>query len=331
MIAAVDAVVNESCSLREAHRRYNVPIETLRRRVGGQVDIDCRPGPQTVLSKDEESRLEEYCIEMADRGFGLSREDVMRFAFQIAEKMKKPHPFHDSMAGRGWYEGFLSCHPRLTLRSSQPLSCCRAISSNEDVVADFFARLGALCGQLNLFTKPMQIYNVDETGVNVVHVPGKVLTEISRKHVYSLTSAEKGRNRTVVTCVNAAGSALPPMLIYPRKKPVPEPYQEGAPTGSIFKTSENGWINSELYLEWLQFYINQIPPARPVLIIQEGHTSHVSINLIELARGNGIYLLCLPLLTLCSHWMLVYSNHLNHISTRPASSIQGKYQDELLL
>ena len=48
-----------------------------------------------MLSKDEESRLEEYCIEMADRGFGLSREDVMRFAFQIAEKMKKPHPFHD--------------------------------------------------------------------------------------------------------------------------------------------------------------------------------------------------------------------------------------------
>ena len=35
MIAAVDVVVNKSCSLREAHRRYNVPIETLRRRVGG--------------------------------------------------------------------------------------------------------------------------------------------------------------------------------------------------------------------------------------------------------------------------------------------------------
>ena len=159
--------------------------------------------------------------------------------------------------GRGWYEGFLSRHPRLTLRSSQPLSRCRAISSNEDVIADFFAKLGALCGRLNLFTKPMQIYNVDETGVNIVHVPGKVLTEISRKHVYSLTSAEKGRNHTVVICVNAAGSALPPMLIYPRKKPVPEPYQEGAPAGSIFKISENGWINSELYLEWLQFLLTK--------------------------------------------------------------------------
>ena len=86
------------------------------------------------------------------------------------------------------------------------------------------------------------MYNVDETGVNIVHVPGKVLTEISWKHdiVYSLTSAERGRNHMVVTCVNAAGSALPPMLIYPRKKPVPEPYQEGAPAGSILRPPKMG-------------------------------------------------------------------------------------------
>ena len=69
--------------------------------MSGQVDIECRPGPQTVLSKDEESRLEEYCIEVADRGFGLSREDVMWFAYQIAEKMEKPHPFHNNTAGCG--------------------------------------------------------------------------------------------------------------------------------------------------------------------------------------------------------------------------------------
>ena len=50
---------------------------------------------------------------------------------------------------------------------------------NKNVISDFFAKLGALCGRLNLFTKPMQIYNVDETGVNIVHTPGKVLAELS--------------------------------------------------------------------------------------------------------------------------------------------------------
>ena len=102
MTAAVNAVNNEGSSLRATCRLYNVPIETLRRRVMGQVDVECRPGPQTILSKEEDC-LAEYCIEMADRGFGLGKEDVMRFAFQIAEKMNKSHPFQNGMEGRGWY------------------------------------------------------------------------------------------------------------------------------------------------------------------------------------------------------------------------------------
>lgn len=36
------------------------------------------------------------------------------------------------------------------------------------------------------------------------------------------------------------------------------------------------------------------PSARPVLIVQDGHASHLSIDLIELARANDIHLLCLP-------------------------------------
>ena len=36
----------------------------------------------------------------------------------------------------------------------------------------FFAKLGSLYGRLYLITKPMQVYN--ETGITVVHKPGKV-------------------------------------------------------------------------------------------------------------------------------------------------------------
>ena len=50
MVAAVNAVNNEGSSLRAASRLYNV---TLKRKVMGQVDVECRPGPQTVLSEIE--------------------------------------------------------------------------------------------------------------------------------------------------------------------------------------------------------------------------------------------------------------------------------------
>ena len=47
--------------------------------------------------------------------------------------------------------------------------------ANKSVVEDFFAKLGALYGRLNLIAKPMQVFNIDETGFSIVHKPGKVM------------------------------------------------------------------------------------------------------------------------------------------------------------
>ena len=53
MTAAVNANIQGN-SLCAASRLYNVPIESLRRSlVISQVDVECRPGPQTVLSKED--------------------------------------------------------------------------------------------------------------------------------------------------------------------------------------------------------------------------------------------------------------------------------------
>uniref|UniRef100_A0A1X7TFC6 DDE-1 domain-containing protein n=1 Tax=Amphimedon queenslandica TaxID=400682 RepID=A0A1X7TFC6_AMPQE len=83
-------------------------------------------------------------------------------------------------------------------------------------------------------------------------------------------------------------------MIYPRKRPVPPLQKEGAVPNTLFVTSDSGWITSELFVEWFKFFIQNIPPTRPVLLLQDGHGSHVSIELIELARANDIHLLCLP-------------------------------------
>ena len=36
--------------------------------------MDCRPGPPTVLTKSEEDEIVQYLIQMADMGYGLTRE-----------------------------------------------------------------------------------------------------------------------------------------------------------------------------------------------------------------------------------------------------------------
>ena len=221
MVGAIKSV-EDGMSLRAASRMYNIPLETLRRRVNGSVDIDCRPGPSSVLSKEEEDALALYIVKMVEMGFGLSREDVMHVAFVIAEKTGKKHPFKDGMAGRGWFDGFRARHPKLMLRTPQPLSYNRALGGNADVIKDFFAKLGAIYARLNILSKPMLIYNMDETSVSIVHKVGKVVAQVGRRMVWSLTSGEKGKTHTIVTCVSASGFVLPPMIIYPRKKGIPD-------------------------------------------------------------------------------------------------------------
>ena len=126
MKAAVETV-QAGRGLREASRLYNVPVETLRRRAIGKVDIDCHPGPPTVLTKEEENEIAYYLIQMADMGYGLTREAVMHMVYLYVKKCKRSNPFKNEKAGRWWFQGFKSRHPNLTIRIPQPLSHCRAL------------------------------------------------------------------------------------------------------------------------------------------------------------------------------------------------------------
>ena len=87
MEAAVQSV-QEGKGLREASRLYNVPVETLRQRVTGKVELDCRPGPPTVLTQEEEGEIVRYLIQMADMGYGLTKEAVMYMVGAYVTKCK---------------------------------------------------------------------------------------------------------------------------------------------------------------------------------------------------------------------------------------------------
>ena len=293
MVAAVNSVLEGGYGLREAARLHNVPIETLRRRVTGSVKLDGKPGPTTVLTDEEEDRVAQYLLKMSEMGFGLTKEAVMGIAFSIASKSGQKHPFQNGSAGRAWFDGFMRRHPHLTIRTPQSLSYCRAVSANEETISDFFGKLGSIYGKLNLVSKPMQIYNSDETGVTIVFKPWKVVAEMGCRKVYTVSAAEKGRTHTVLSCVSASGSFIPPMMVYPRKGAVPEQFR-GAYPNTLFGSSENGWMTSQLYIEWFKFFLRNIPPACPVLLIQDGHSSHISIELTEMALSNNVHLLCLP-------------------------------------
>ena len=137
----------------------------------------------------------------------------------------------------------------------------------------------------------MQVYNCDETGISIVHKPGKVVAELGRRHVYALTSAECGKTHTVLSCVSASGYTMPPMMVYPRKKAVPEQCKAGALPCTLFASSSRGWINTDLFLQWFSFFLHKIPSAGPILLVMDGHASHVSMNRISLSQRCSLVVL----------------------------------------
>ena len=90
------------------------------------------------------------------------------------------------------------------------------------MIDDFFAKLGVIFGWLNMIAKPSHILNADKSGVSVVHRPSKVIAQVGQNNVPSLTSADKGKTHTILSCVSASGQLIAPFMVYPRKHPVPE-------------------------------------------------------------------------------------------------------------
>ena len=185
-------------SVREATRLYNLPYETLRRRVVEKVDLECKFGPPTVLTEHEGDELASYCVKMADMGFGLSQSDIMVVAFKIAEASGRKHPFTDGAVGRAWYDSFRSRHRQLTLRSTQSLSRARASCANREIISDYFGQTGSSVCKMEC---------VDEADEYFKHGRDKgrkVVTEIGRRNALAITSSEKGKSHTIITTISAS-------------------------------------------------------------------------------------------------------------------------------
>lgn len=71
----------------------------------------------------------------------------------------------------------------------------------------------------------------------------------------------------------------------------------GAPEGSLVEISESGYIDSALFVKWLEFFIETVHPSKDkkVLLCLDGHTTHSkNLRALEIARDAGVILLQLP-------------------------------------
>lgn len=301
MIRAIEAVNNQGLGIRTAARNYQVPRSTLQRFLRKENSepeeiVQTKLGRKTVLGNEIEEELVQYILVMEAKYYGLTRKDVRRMAYTLASRNGIEHPFKNGVAGRSWLDGFLRRHKNvLSTRRPTGTSFARALGFNRNNVEEFFNLLEAEYDRHNF--PPHRVFNVDETGLSIVQ--SKVAEIIARKgkrQIASLTSAERGSLITLIVAMSAAGQYVPPMMIFPRKNRNDQ-LMRGAPPGSIYAVHPSGWVQQNLFTDWMKHFIDFIKPTAesPVLLVLDGHYSHTrNIDVINLARQNYISIISLP-------------------------------------
>ena len=290
MRLAIEAVKGGSTILRAA-TLHGVPRQTLQDRISGKVVHGINPGPKPYLSPVEEKDLASFLIDSAKVGYGKSRQQVKSIAARGAHD--KGVLKSDKVMSNGWYYRFMSRQGDLALRRGDPTANVRMDCLNEEIMEDYFIMLKKTLVENDLMDKPEQIYNVDESGMPLDHRPPKIVSQKGQKKIRSRTSGNKSQI-TVIACVSATGHALPPFVIFDTKG-LNREWTKGEVVGTRYGLSAKGWVDTELFKEWLvKHFITHAAGGRPLMLVLDGHSSHYQPELIKYAKKNKVILVCLP-------------------------------------
>ena len=193
-------------------------------------------------------------------------------------------------------------HPKLRQKTSTDLSVARAKKTNWTDVLFWFLKYNNALQQLGINT-PEQVWNVDEHGTEHSPKIKKVVGEVGQKS-YTIQAGEKSLRSTMLTYVNAAGRAVPPLVIH--KGRYNPSWENGKPEGREFinlcsptdmcnlsfftkyiwsaldvlvRGSHKGYINKQLFAEYGKSFILYLREHnlldRPHILLIDSHYSHV--------------------------------------------------------
>lgn len=111
--------------------------------------------------------------------------------------------------------------------------------------------------------------------MSTVHKPSKILGSKGKHQIGALTTAERGKNVTVVCCMNAIGQFIPPAFLFPRKRMKAE-LLDAALTEFIAFCEGSGWMTGAIFKQYLEHVAKHAnaSPDNKMLLILDGHSSH---------------------------------------------------------
>ncbi|XP_057338484.1 uncharacterized protein LOC130676348 [Microplitis mediator] len=269
MYQAMEAA-GSSMTLSEAARIFGVPKSTLSLKSRCFTPIDCRKGPSTILSSEEENYL---------------------------VRSKKKNPFKNNRPGKHWYNAFMKRHPSLTKRISQNLTTTRAAVTETDLRGWFSTVLDYLEKKNLLSIDAKQVFNLDESAFMMVPKDNTVITKKGAKSVYQIVSASDKACITTLITASASGEMAPPMISFDSKKAPKKNILDNIPNGWGVGHTESGWMTAESFYYYIKNvffkWLKENNHPFPVALYVDGHSLHCTLPLVELCQKNQIELIAL--------------------------------------
>lgn len=279
-----------------ASKRFKIPTSTIsnhRRGIRGAHSNS--QGRSTAIPLVAETKLAECLKCMEKWGFGLTRKEVMDLVGQYVDRNHLVTVFKNGRPGEDWFLKFKERHG-LSLKKPQAVEYARKKAVDPFPINNYFNLLEPLIAENKFDDKPQLIYNLDESSFCLdptkTKIVGKRNAPASRT-----TSGPAKENVTVLIGASATGHKLPPMIIFKAKYIWDQwlaPEDKAFPN-TAYAATKNGWMEADVFLRYMEkTFIPNVPKERPILLIFDGHSTHIDERTIRLAIDNEIIILKLP-------------------------------------
>ena len=142
---------------------------------------------------------------------------------------------------------------------------------------------------------PDRIFNLDESGLATDARSVKVVVSKTDRDVY-LRAATCGKTTySVLFCASASGIFMPPFTVF-KGLHLYESWTIGGPAGALYGVTKSGWMEEGVFEGWfVKVFFKQVKDLKkPVLLIYDGHGSHLTYNTVHQAMENDVVIMCQP-------------------------------------
>ena len=281
LTSALDQIVSGKIGVRNASKRYGIPIGTLHNRLKGTHKK--KVGGQYRLTEDCETEILLVINALCEWKSPLTKCDVRLLAKNCLDRRGVVDAaFKDNFPGIDWLNAFTKRH-QLTKHLADNITSPKSKISF-DSINKYFDNLIISMEGISL----SNCFNCSE--INVTGDPGarKVITRRGVRLVEQNAEHSK-QSFNVMFCGNALGEYLPPMVIY-RGHSCYLAWTEGGPIGALYDATPSGWFDSRTFEIWFQklFLPAVVEKPGPKLIIGNNISSYFSGQIVKKALDNNI-------------------------------------------